>query len=485
MRSVRCGVILCLALLGSVSVRGQTTLNLSQDLVALGIAATNMVPNQPSVDAGPLFVAGVNYAKAHGISTVVADPGAYYFLSEAQPFVSVSLNQVSNLTIDFQGADLYFATVNYGLVFSACSNLIVENFTIDRLQPGYTQLQVTSVDPSLRQIKFTVQPGWQSPTALNALLNNPAIVFANPAQTDVFVFRNGGLWDNFTPMPVLQPFNDDHLVIGPSNFVTSAILASIHPGDIAVLRVRVGVSAILADCTSCTFRNIRIYSGLTGIDLMGPSSSSVLERVYVMPRPGTDRLVSTLADGITVTQPGPNNTVRLSRVIRSLDDGISPHTWVWGSVQSVASARTAVITAAGVTALGQSRPLPVGSSVALQRASDGVILGSAVVTAESPITTVSGVNQITVMFDRDLPANVTGAYIYATDPSWRGDGLRLERNTVQQGSGRGMSLWGLINTTVSGNYFRRTAESAVHLSHTFGSVDWLTPPSWASPSPTM
>ena len=92
---------------------------------------------------------------AHGLSTGSwSIPGAYYFLSEAQPFVTVSLNQVSNLTIDFQGADLYFAAVNYGLVFSACSNLIVENFTIDRLQPGYTQLRVTSVDPSLRQIKL-------------------------------------------------------------------------------------------------------------------------------------------------------------------------------------------------------------------------------------------------------------------------------------------------------------------------------------------
>src|SRR6267142_1102439 len=57
-----------------------TTLNLSQDLVALGIAASNMTPNQPALDAGPLFVQGVEYAKTHGIRMVVADPGAYYFL---------------------------------------------------------------------------------------------------------------------------------------------------------------------------------------------------------------------------------------------------------------------------------------------------------------------------------------------------------------------------------------------------------------------
>ena len=67
--------------------------------------------------------------------------------------------------------------------------------------------------------------------------------------------------------------------------------------------------------------------------------------------------------------------------------------------------------------------------------------------------------------------------MYATDASWRGTGLRLERNTVQeQGFGRGISLWGLMNTTVTGNYLRRTALSAVHLSHSFRSGDWLTPP---------
>ena len=76
-----------------------------------------------------------------------------------------------------------------------------------------------------------------------------------------------------------------------------------------------------------------------------------------------------------------------------------------------------------------------------------------------------------------MPANVTGADTAPLDPSRRGHGLRLERDTVQeQGFARGISLRGLANTTVSGNYLRRTAMSAVHLSHSFGSVDWPTPP---------
>jgi hypothetical protein len=59
----------------------QTTLNVSEDLIRLGIASSNMVPNQPSQDAGPIFFQAVSYANSHQIGHVIADPGAYYFRS--------------------------------------------------------------------------------------------------------------------------------------------------------------------------------------------------------------------------------------------------------------------------------------------------------------------------------------------------------------------------------------------------------------------
>ena len=66
-------LVVFIALLGFTPRAAATTLNLSQDLVALGIAATNMVPNQPSLDAGPLLSSGVAYAVAHGIGRVIAN----------------------------------------------------------------------------------------------------------------------------------------------------------------------------------------------------------------------------------------------------------------------------------------------------------------------------------------------------------------------------------------------------------------------------
>ena len=45
-------LLISIVLYGSTSARAQTTLNLSQDLVTLGIAGTNMTPNQPTARRG-------------------------------------------------------------------------------------------------------------------------------------------------------------------------------------------------------------------------------------------------------------------------------------------------------------------------------------------------------------------------------------------------------------------------------------------------
>jgi hypothetical protein len=87
--------------LGVLPAFGQTTLNLSTDLVRLGIASSNMPPNQPSLDARPLLEKGVTYANTHNYSQVIAVQGAYYFLSLSTPYLHVNLNGVNNLTIRF------------------------------------------------------------------------------------------------------------------------------------------------------------------------------------------------------------------------------------------------------------------------------------------------------------------------------------------------------------------------------------------------
>ena len=96
----RC-LLLYLALLPASAL---TTLNVSEDLVHLGISTQNMVPNQPTLDSAGLFNQAVLFAVQHSIGRIIADPGAYYFLS--QPFAGyyIPIPQPNNLTIDFQGS---------------------------------------------------------------------------------------------------------------------------------------------------------------------------------------------------------------------------------------------------------------------------------------------------------------------------------------------------------------------------------------------
>ena len=43
-----------------------------------------------------------------GVQTLIADRGAYCFLTMAGPVQYIFLDNVSSLTIDFQGSNLYF-----------------------------------------------------------------------------------------------------------------------------------------------------------------------------------------------------------------------------------------------------------------------------------------------------------------------------------------------------------------------------------------
>jgi hypothetical protein len=108
-----------------------TTLNLSEDPVRYGIASINMLPDQPSVDAGPLVFAGITYALSHQISRVIADPGTYCFQS-VHGNTHVDFGGLTNMTIDFQGADLIFShPLYYGMVVCPSTNVTLENFAVD------------------------------------------------------------------------------------------------------------------------------------------------------------------------------------------------------------------------------------------------------------------------------------------------------------------------------------------------------------------
>jgi hypothetical protein len=281
---VYCG--LCCAALA------QSTLNMSQDLVKLGIASTNLVPNQPSLDAGPLFFRAVSYARVNPIDRVIADPGAYYFLSQQFPGAHVAWDKLSNLTIDLQGSDLNFShPFSSGIVISNVTNIVLQNFTADYNPLPYTQVRVVSVDLARQRMQYAVDGDWQNPSVLNALFA------VTPNQgVELHMFRNGRPIPGVPRAYAANPIGSDQFTFlrDPyGGYDTNSVFAKIRPGDIAFLAMRLGSGPVaVLNCTGCTFRNIAVYSGTYWGFNGAHIQASVFERIYSIPRPGTDRLIS-------------------------------------------------------------------------------------------------------------------------------------------------------------------------------------------------
>jgi hypothetical protein len=439
----------------------QTTLNLSQELTTLGIAGTNMTPNQPTLDAGPLFMAGVNYAKANGISTVVADPGAYYFLSiwnVPGSNTHVAVGGIDNMTIDLHGAALIFShPLYYGLTVFPSTNAVLENFTVDYNPLPFTQLHVDAVDVANSQIQYSVEPGWQDPSTFNSMTGPGG---TGPDHIEVHLFRNG--------RPVLghmltqRPFAGNRFPVSP--LTAPVMLSAIRPGDIAVVYMRgaAGDAVEMTHCNGCTLRNITVFSdGGSGGQAVGIffGQSNLAERIYAIPKPGTDRLVGAVA---AVGFAGSGVQIRLSRDVRSMDDAFWCLEEVIGVVQSQSSTRT--LTAAATTPLAAANygdSVPNGSPVTFQRMSDGAIIGSAVIVSQGAPAS-SPPYATTFTFDRDLPNNLTGAVMYTTDANFNGANSVLERSTVQnQSSTDSIYITGLANSAIRGNYIQHSPFTAV------------------------
>jgi hypothetical protein len=101
-------------------------------------------------------------------------------------------------------------------------------------------------------------------------------------------------------MPVAAPVTDSSIQItGSDPWTTATQLATIQPGDTLVLELRAGIGAIFAsNTTGLTIQNVSVYaSGFIGV-FTSYGSTITVDHVQVIPRPGTDRMISTNADVI-------------------------------------------------------------------------------------------------------------------------------------------------------------------------------------------
>ncbi len=453
-----------------------TTLNLSRDLVAKGIAPSNLTPNSPALDARPLFEAAVAYASKNGISTLTADPGSYYFLSLHSASQHVGLSGVSNLTIDWLNSDLYFAFSNTAAFDCvACSSVTLQNFTLDYQQLPFTQATITAVDAAGKKLTYQTLPGWQSPVDFNT---NRAADGGDAIY--MFVFRNGAPLAQMGRLTAARPVTGNQIAVSNNDpWTLPAAFAAIQAGDTLVWTDRSGPPAISFEGgQKITVSNVSIYASGQAAVYFGRVSGVLADRVQVIPRPGTARLISANADGIHVSFGLANNNFTNNIVRRTGDDALSLSSGWIGTVSQVVNSTTIAVTRSN------DSPFPVSASISLINTSDATVSGTANIVSENPpvsAQTLTNGEVVTLTLDKAIAGATGGFGVVDADSAKRAGGSVVANNTVQEVVfGRGLWLAGVQGANVHDNLIQRTAGPGILIQELTGGTGVAGPSSGIS-----
>ena len=192
-----------------------------------------------SLDARPLFDAGIRYALAHKIPVVTVTRGTYYFLSKQTAESYLLVESAHDLTLDLGSSELLFRDSFHGAItLYHGRNVTLENFSIDFLNLPFTQLRIKHVDPTTRLIQYEKMAGWP-------MLSDPVL---QQSELWVLVFRKGELIPGTNRVALQKPIRQGELRIAVSDapWVQPAVLANYGEGDIAVITARGGPAAAMA-----------------------------------------------------------------------------------------------------------------------------------------------------------------------------------------------------------------------------------------------
>lgn len=450
------GLLLAVYTLGLVTAQAQPgSINLSHDLVRLGIASRNLSPDNPSLDARPLFQAALQYVQSHHTQLLTLDHGAYYFHTPQNSHTYLNFFSLSDLTVDLAESTIYFAgAFLQGFELTNCQRVTLANFQIDFLDPPYTYVQLASVDPNQRALVYTALSNWPDPATFNGVTapSGPVVLWA-------MVFRNGDIVPGTSRMQVAQPIANGvlRLVQDHAPWTQSTTLSTLQPGDTIVVTQRGGEPPVIASRgDSIAISNATVYGSSAIAVLLDSVSNSTVDSVRVMPREGG--LIASNADGIHFVNSGPNNHIRRCFVTRTMDDALAIDSLDLGTVvsqngpQQITVDRTAYLrfpngTAVNFVDLVSTNELP-GATIQSQNPPD----------SNPPVFN----GPIVLTFDRDLSGVAPGFGMVFARSSARGAGSSIENNVVTEiPFGRGIWIGGAESVAIKANEIGHTSNGGI------------------------
>jgi len=454
------------------AVRAQE-INLSQDLQRLGVSA-NMEPNRRDLDSRPLFQAAIEYVRRQHITRVTLDPGDYFFLTTQQNGRYIYIANLSDVVFACAGANFYFRDP-YGLFAIQVvdsERLTFSGFTVDFIDLPFTQVRVAEVRPAERAIRFTPLPGYRAATDFNDI----RAPNGSTPQLLGLAFRDGTVVADTGRFNIARPVTGDTVRAADDGYWTDAsTLARILPGDTLVVFGRGGQGpAVRVDGgREVAFEDVDVYASNSIAILFVRVGAARIERTRVLPRPGTDRLISSNADGLNFTNVQADSLIRDCLVQRTMDDGIAVNSTYLASVLDTPGPNRLSVRR------GANTRFENGLAVSLVNATTAEELTGGRILSQDPAYDAPVVSEGTVRleFDRGLPAVPRDSGIVFADASQRGTVTVVENNVVEDVQfARGIYLAGAVGVIVRGNTVRRTTSGGIVAWQAMNVPGFATPP---------
>jgi parallel beta helix pectate lyase-like protein len=315
------GSALCVLYARAIAGPGQTEIS---------VADYGALPN--GSDATPGVRQAIARLPKQGGAILTFPPGAYHFAASTD--FAFTLDGIHDLTINGSGAKLVFAGKTHPFFIKDCASPLVRGLSIDWGRPPFSQGEVIAVAADARSADVRIDPEFP----------------VDGSETVQAI----ATYDRNTRLMAVKGLDAYNVVAEVSLVGTQLLRLSftrplpLKPGDTVVLRHQVHAANIffITDCADVRLEDVTIHAG-PGMALLGVNCrNATIERMTIVPPPGSNRLMTTCADGIHLSACSGVVEIRDCSMEGMGDDGVNVHGNYLHVVRRI-DAKTAVVAQPG------------------------------------------------------------------------------------------------------------------------------------------
>ncbi|MBI4979198.1 MAG: hypothetical protein HZC28_17080 [Spirochaetes bacterium] len=285
-------------------------------------------------DAAPaIYRAAASATQTAAASAVIEfSTGVYYVMPPVtNQIAALDFSGISNVTFRGKGTNtvILVGRPPYGAFrFSRCLNIAVENIAIDYAVVPFTQGTIDSVDMNAGWYDLAVDAGYPSP--LEPFFADAKASWGIKAVPGVF-------YDLIVHRPSAITLRGERMFRFAYKDGATIKKAGLAAGDRFAHGFRWYVQSAVGawDCTDVRVKNVAIYAAPAVTTTWANTSNVTIDGLTIARKPGSDRLISSCADGIHSFGVRGTFIIENCRFEAMLDDAVNIHcraALVWSNI---------------------------------------------------------------------------------------------------------------------------------------------------------